>query len=62
MKINCIIAVDEDGMAIVIKKSAQVKIEFRYLISPSAGIYQASVDGVGNWTIEKQLMISSRGC
>ena len=62
MKTYCVIAIDEEGMAHIIKKSAPVLIQSVNLQDKLAGIYEAYIDDVGICIIEKQLMISTRGC
>lgn len=63
MNTNCIISVDENGLAHVIKRMSTDGWSTPVLEEKvSAGIYEAYIDGVGNCTIEKQLMITARGC
>ena len=63
MKTYCIMAIDENGLASIIQRSAPSHIKTVNLDNTvTAGIYEAFIDETGHCTIDKKLIIPTRGC
>ena len=62
MKTHCVVAINDDRMAMVVKISAPIEVK-TYNIDfseTSAGIYEGSVDEEGSLSLKMKLMMPTR--